>query len=117
MEALRRELRVAVVEGDVPLKVEPGSAHDVQLQDPGGREWEVARRAPLRTRCCRSIISVWLGLRKFGDDRRISTGQADLGAYRALGAPGFEEKGRFAKEVLGIKDWSEVRHRGPVTGE
>lgn len=35
----------------------------------------------------------------------------------ALGTPEFEEKGHFAKEVLGIKDWGEVRHRGPVTRE
>ena len=37
--------------------------------------------------------------------------------FQAVGAPEFEEKGHFAKEVLGIKDWSEVRHRGLVMGE
>lgn len=59
-----------------------------------------------------------LGLRKFGGDPQDPHGIKPIWhLYQALGTPEFEEKGHFAKEVLGIKDWSEVRHRGPVTGE
>ena len=58
------------------------------------------------------------GLRKFGDDPQDPHGIKPIWhLFRALGTPEFEEKGHFSKEVLGIKDWCEVRHRGAVTGE
>ncbi|WP_226895384.1 DUF5722 domain-containing protein, partial [Luteolibacter marinus] len=58
-----------------------------------------------------------LGLRKFGDDPEDPLGIKPIWhVYRAIGTDHEEEAFEFAKEIIGIRNWEEVRHQGPVTG-
>ncbi len=58
-----------------------------------------------------------LGLRKFGDDPEDPHGIKPIWhLYKAIGTDAEEEAFRFAKEIIGIRDWSEVPHRGEIRG-
>lgn len=59
-----------------------------------------------------------LGLRKFGDDKDDPHGVKPIWhLYQALGTEKEDGASAFAKEVIGIRDWSEVPYRGIVTGK
>lgn len=57
-----------------------------------------------------------LGLRKYGDDPQDPHGiKPAWSLYQAIGTAREEEAFRSAKELIGIRDWSEVRYRGSIT--
>lgn len=56
-----------------------------------------------------------IGLRKFPDEPGDPLGKKPIWTvYEALGTPREAEATAFAKDVIGIKDWSEVRHVGEI---
>lgn len=57
-----------------------------------------------------------LGLRKFSDDPEDPLGiKPAWRLYQAIGTEREEEVFRTAKDLIGIRDWSEVRYRGTIT--
>ncbi len=58
-----------------------------------------------------------LGLRKFGDDPADPHGIKPIWhLFKAIGTGKEEEMFQSAKEIIGIRDWDEIIHRGPITG-
>lgn len=56
-----------------------------------------------------------IGLRRFPDDSAEPLGKKPIWyVYQALGTPGEAEATAFAKPIIGITDWSEVRYRGAI---
>ncbi len=56
-----------------------------------------------------------IGLRRFPDDKDEPLGKKPIWfVYKALGTAREAEATEFAKPILGIKDWSEVRYRGKI---
>jgi hypothetical protein len=56
-----------------------------------------------------------IGLRRFPDDQQDPSGPKPIWhLYRALGTPGEDRACDFAKPIIGIADWEEVRHRAPI---
>jgi hypothetical protein len=52
-----------------------------------------------------------IGLRKFPDDEADPLGKKPIWyVYQALGTDREDEPTVFAKRIIGIKDWSEIRH-------
>lgn len=58
-----------------------------------------------------------LGLRKFADDPADPHGTKPIwNLYKAIDTPDWDAASQFAKPILGIHDWSEIQHRGPIAG-
>ena len=56
-----------------------------------------------------------IGLRRFPDDKDEPLGKKPIWyVYQALGTAREAEVTAFAKPIIGIKDWSEVRHHGAI---
>ena len=56
-----------------------------------------------------------IGLRKFPDDKADPLGRKPIWyVYQALGTAREAEVTEFAKAIVGIKDWSEIRHHGVI---
>lgn len=56
-----------------------------------------------------------IGLRRFPDDQESPMGTKPVwDVYRALGTSDEDRACSFALPVIGLKDWSEALHRGPV---
>lgn len=56
-----------------------------------------------------------IGLRRFPDDREDPLGKKPIWyVYQAIGTPKEADATEFAKKVIGIKDWSEVRYHGKI---
>nr|CAA9267321.1 hypothetical protein AVDCRST_MAG63-2817 [uncultured Armatimonadetes bacterium] len=56
-----------------------------------------------------------IGLRRFPDDKDDPLGKKPIWfLFQALGTDNEEKSAAFAKSVIGIRDWSEIRHRGPI---
>jgi len=59
-----------------------------------------------------------IGLRRFPDDPAEPLGKKPVWhVYGALGTADEEAACAFALPIIGIRSWSEVLHRGPITGE
>jgi len=57
-----------------------------------------------------------IGLRRFSDDEVDPRGKKPVWyVFRALGTSQQSEAIDFAKEVIGVRDWDEVIHRGAIT--
>jgi hypothetical protein len=55
-----------------------------------------------------------IGLRRFRDDKEDPAGKKPIWhVYRALGTPDEAKATEFAKQVIGIRDWNEVRTKSP----
>ena len=56
-----------------------------------------------------------IGLRRFPDAEENPGGKKPIWhVYEALGTPREDEACAFAKEVIGIEDWSQVQHEKPI---
>ncbi len=56
-----------------------------------------------------------IGLRRFPDDKDEPLGKKPIWyVYQALGTAREAEATEFAKRIIGIKDWSEVRYHGKI---
>ena len=56
-----------------------------------------------------------LGLRKFADDSQDPLGKKPSWAvYQSLGTDREDAAAAFAKPIIGIKDWSDILHRGEI---
>ena len=56
-----------------------------------------------------------IGLRRFPDDTDEPLGKKPIWyVYQALGTPKEAEATAFAKPIIGIQDWSEIRHKGEI---
>lgn len=56
-----------------------------------------------------------IGLRRFSDDQEKPMGTKPVwDVYKALGIPDEDRACAFALPVIGLKDWSEAIHRGPI---
>jgi len=56
-----------------------------------------------------------IGLRKFPDEPGDPLGKKPIwSVYEALGTPREADATAFAKPIIGIQDWSEVRHTGAI---
>jgi hypothetical protein len=59
-----------------------------------------------------------IGLRRFPDDAEEPLGAKPVWhVFRALDTPAEAEVCAFALSIVGVKNWSEVLYRGPITGE
>lgn len=58
-----------------------------------------------------------IGLRRFPDDSEDPAGKKPVWyVYRDLGTPAEQQAIEFAKDLIGIDDWEEVRYRGSIPG-
>ncbi len=55
-----------------------------------------------------------IGLRKFPDEEYKGEAKPIWEVYRKLDTPGEEAACEFAKQVIGISDWEEVRYKGKI---
>lgn len=56
-----------------------------------------------------------IGLRRFPDDMDEPLGKKPIWfVYQAMGTAREEEATAFAKPIIGIQDWSEIRHKGEI---
>ena len=59
-----------------------------------------------------------IGLRRFPDDAEEPLGRKPVWeVYRALDTPDEERATAFALPIIGIRQWDEVLHRGPIAGK
>lgn len=58
-----------------------------------------------------------IGLHKFRDEPGDPYGKKPIWyVYKALETPEEDEACEFAKKIIGVRDWSEVRYTGPIGG-
>jgi hypothetical protein len=58
-----------------------------------------------------------IGLRKFPEDRSDPRGRKPAWyLYRKLGTPQEDQAAAFALPIIGVRQWSEVLHAGPIAG-
>ena len=56
-----------------------------------------------------------IGLRKYPDDKDDPNGKKPIWhVFKALDTPEEDTASAFALPIIGIKDWSEARHAGPI---
>ena len=56
-----------------------------------------------------------IGLRRFPEDKDEPLGKKPIWyVYQAIGTAKEAEATEFAKSIVGVKDWSEVRYHGPI---